>query len=522
MSEKDSPAGAGDYVALVRRRWLLVAVILPLAVFIAMLFAYGLTASYRSTATLILEASSIQEKLIATTVASYADQQIEIVQGRVMDVPTLEQLILKTDLYPSHPEWSKSDKARQILMNTQIERVDPVTLEPLQKSSAFSLHYENPSPELAAKGASELSQLFLTYHQKVRSEAARDTIQVLEQQAATITTDLQKVDQEVSQLKARVGDALPDARERNQSARDRSERDLESIERDARNAQERESQLEIQLSSLSPRMMTRSGDLTDLATVRAQLAEAQQKYTPDHPDVKRLQRAMETLMAQNGKDGVAGVKADNPEYLRVAGQLAAARREVVALRSNAERARAQYYQYSGLISSAPGLERQYADLERRRSALQIQFQDIQARLGEARLGSLVESGQRGERFTMVWPPCVPGSAVSPNRLGIILLGLVLGLALSAVVLAVAESADPSVRGLKDVNLAGNWGVIGTVPEILVAGDLRLRRRKLGTLAVSYALGIALIVGVMMRADRISRELNGAAQKVSSTQVETQR
>ena len=520
MSTAASPSGLGDYVALLRRRWMIVAIILPATMLIALLFAYGLPVLYRSTATLMLEQSSIQENLIAATVSSYADQQIEIVQGRVMDQATLEKLMTETDLYPARTDWTPADKAREILLHTQIERVDPVTLEPLKKSNAFSIFYTNPNPALASKGALALANLFLTYHQKVRLDSAREATVVLTHQAESITQELQAVDQQISALKSRHGGTLPDSSERNEAARDRAERDLDGLDRDLRAAQEKESLLAIQLAGLSPRMMTRSGDLTDLATVRAQLAEAQQKYTPDHPDVKRLQRALEALQTQGAKDTAPGaIKADNPEYLRVAGQLDAAHRDVNGIRASAERVRAQMYNYSGLMRAAPEIEREFGNLERRRAALASQYTDIQSKLGESRLGQLVETEKRGERFAMVWPPLEPSSPSAPNRQGLILLGLVLGLAMAAIALAIAESADPSVRNIRDMGAAADWPVLGSVPPILTKADRYKQVRRVVVLGASYALGIALVAALGIRTAHITAAQAQAKQLPAQAKAE---
>jgi succinoglycan biosynthesis transport protein ExoP len=484
MSTAAPPSGLGDYVALLRRRWMIVATILPATVLIALLFAYGLSVLYRSTATLMLEQSSIQENLIAATVSSYADQQIEIVQGRVMDQATLEKLMTETDLYPARTDWTPADKAREILLHTQIERVDPVTLEPLKKSNAFSIIYTNPNPALASKGALALANLFLTYHQNVRLDSAREATVVLTHQAESITQELQAVDQQISALKSRHGGTLPDSSERNEAARDRAERDLDALDRDLRAAQEKESLLAIQLAGLSPRMMTRSGDLTDLATVRAQLAEAQQKYTPDHPDVKRLQRALEALQTQGARDTAPGaIKADNPEYLRVAGQLDAAHRDVNGIRASAERVRAQMYNYSGLMRAAP------------------------------------ETEKRGERFAMVWPPLEPSSPSAPNRQGLILLGLVLGLAMAAIALAIAESADPSVRNIRDMGAAADWPVLGSVPPILTKADRYKQVRRVVVLGASYALGIALVAALGIRTAHITAAQAQAKQLPAQAKAE---
>ena len=122
----------------------------PGVLLLAVLLAFKLPAVYRASGTIMLEASSVPEELVRSTVVpAYADQQIELLRRRVLTVDRLSELVSETDPYPQLLELSARDKARLIAENTEIERVDPVTLEPLLESTAFSIHYHNPSPEIA-------------------------------------------------------------------------------------------------------------------------------------------------------------------------------------------------------------------------------------------------------------------------------------------------------------------------------------------------------------------------------------
>ena len=149
------------------------------------------------------------------------------------------------------------------------------------------------------------------------------------------------MEQRLEQFKTKYGSALPDAEGRNLVERDRAQRDLESFEGQFRIAQQRESELQLQLTEVSPSLTAAVGDWrTELARLRGELALAEQKYTSEHPDVKRLRRAIADLAAQGAASSTTGAEApDNPEYLRARSQLDSTRRELDALRASASRAR---------------------------------------------------------------------------------------------------------------------------------------------------------------------------------------
>ena len=100
MTTDSVPYTLSDYVGVLRRRWIYLATILPTAVLSAIYLAFALPTLYRSTGTLMLEPSSIPEDMVRTTVTTYADQQIEIVQRRIMTADNLAGLIEQVDPYP--------------------------------------------------------------------------------------------------------------------------------------------------------------------------------------------------------------------------------------------------------------------------------------------------------------------------------------------------------------------------------------------------------------------------------------
>jgi len=451
-----------------------------------------LTPLYQSTATILLEPSSVDPKVVTTTVTSYSNQQIEIVQGRVMTNDTLKALVKEYDPYPGSP-MTLHEKAHEVLEQTSLERVDPVTLKPLQESNAFSLHYRNPDKERAAEVTRRLAALFLDYNQRSREQAAQEAAQFLAKQAEDVSRQMHAIDDEIKAFKNEHGDALPEYIARNEASIDREQHDLENIQQEILRAEEKESLLAVQLSQTSPNMITNSGDLTDLPTVRAKLAEAQQRYTPDHPEVKRLKQAIQQLSSQQGAVGSNGIvaNANNPLYMTNASQLQSARRELAGLRAEAARKSALINQYENLLRKTPGVEREYSDIQRRRTALQGTYQAIQDKLQNAQIAQNFETAQGGERFTLIRAPFPSRMPVYPNRIGLILMGIVLGGLLSGIAVVLAEAGDSSVRGPSDLPLFGDAVVLGSIPVISNRRDRR--RRKLAFLSWAAAYAVALLV-----------------------------
>jgi uncharacterized protein involved in exopolysaccharide biosynthesis len=520
--ETEAANDVGSYAALFRRRSIWIFTIIPAALLIAVYLAFALPAQYRSTATLMLEQGAIPDDFIKSTVRSYAGEQIDTIQGRVLTVDALTDLVREYDPYPDDKNMEASAKALRVIQNTSLEHVDPVTFKPKEEATAVSLYYQNPDPRRASVVATRLADLFLTYHQRVRMEAARAAEKLIEDRAATLSKDLQSVDDEYARLRAANGGSLPDSKFGAEDARYRAERDLDDLEKQLRAGQERESLLSIQLSATSPNLLVTQGlatqglplngvgqpqtGLTDIATVKAELADAELRYTPDHPDVKRLKRALAALEAQKNASSASPATADNPEYRRIAGELAAAKAEVAALQVSTARARAQLARYTANVNPSAALERQVDDLERRRTSLQTEYQGVQEKLKNAQLGQVAEAGKIAEHFTLLQSPYPTSQPYSPNRVGVILLGLVLGCALAAAAVAIAESTDATVRGARDIVSLNGLSVLGSVPEIVLSSDQARRRfiwaSVIGIYVVFGAFDVITISRALLRAQSV--------------------
>ncbi|MCI0366422.1 MAG: hypothetical protein L0219_21375 [Phycisphaerales bacterium] len=503
MAAKNVEYTLGDYAALLRRRWIYLATIIPGAVLLAVYLAYALPPTYRSSATILLEPSSIPPDLIRTTVTSYADQQIELVQRRVMAKDQLIGLIATFDPYPEMQGIGPEEKAREIVLDTVIERVDPVTLEPLRESTAFSLHYHNSDPQRAKVMAELLADLFVAFNRQARTERAEETYEFLLANAKELDESIRDMEQQLAEFKRTHADALPDEMRRNQDAMDQRQRDLYDYSAQIRLIEQKESILALQLRDVSPTMVGAvSNRATELATLRAELADAEQRYTPDHPDVKRLRRAIDALVQAGAASAPVTGTPDNPEYLRIASELDAARRELAAARSSAAQARAEVSQYQQRLSNTPGVERDYLQLVRDYGIAQNQYEDTKNKLREAEFAQTLETQQRGERFTMIRTPNVPSTPFSPNRLGIILLGIVLGCGLAVGLVALRESADPTVRSARDLRELTDLPAIGAVPIMHNRAD---RRRQILVggwgLAVFVLALIFVAITVVEAADR---------------------
>lgn len=495
-----------DYGSLIRRRWKYPVLIVPASILLAVATAYLLPVSYRAVATIMLEPSSIPKDLVSTTVRdmedipAYAQQELELVRRRIMTPELLEPIVKKIDPYPNRKDLDTEGKALLLGADTSVERIDPITGKPLDSSTAFSIYYLNPDREIAKQVEREIVDLYLTYNRRTRVENATATYEFLKNQAAELETQMVTMEQQLAAFKAKFGGSLPEMQAHNLTRIDSLQHDLEGTQRELLVAQQKESDLQLQLNSISPSLTSAVSDWrVQLAKVKADLIDAQQKYTPVHPEVKRLQRAVADLQAQGSASMKVGAAApDNPDYLQVKGQLDSAKREVENLRAVEERARADMAQYEKNLNTAPNVQREYTQLTRDYDNARARYEDLQTKMKNAALAQTMESEAKGEKFILLHEPSVPRIPYFPNRLGIILLGVVLGFAIAFGAAALVEAADPSVRGSNDLSNLVDVDTLGVVPRMMNKSDRRKRKLGWTTAILAYGAAAAFVATIVLR------------------------
>jgi polysaccharide chain length determinant protein (PEP-CTERM system associated) len=489
----DLPNTLSDYFDVIRRRWPYLASVLPAAILISVYLAFTLPPVYRSTATLVLEPSSIPTDWVKSTVTSYANEQLEIVQRRVLTAGNLADVVAEIDPYPDQPDLNEEERARLVILNTETERVDPFTLEPLAESNALSVHFYNSDPQVAVRIARQIANMFLSNAQESRTEVAIENFKFLENQAELARRDIAGFEEQLVKFKEQYGEALPESEARNRQALERMERELDAIRAQLVPANERKMSLEVQLSQLSPSLFDRSAEWrAELALLQQQLAEARQRYTEDHPDMRRLRRAIDELSERVDLDAAAPVAPDNPEYIDVLNRLDSVDQEIAVLEDRASRARRQIETYEQSLSITPEVEREYSEIQREYQFALARLSRIQGDLDDAALGRDIESQARGDRLTMIRTPRQPDSPYSPNRPGIILLGLVLGGALAVGLAALAESVDPTIRSARDLSALTDIKPLAAVPVMRNETEKRLRALKFAAATTMAAGAIAFV------------------------------
>jgi len=119
---------------------------------------------------------------------------------------------------------------------------------------------------------------------------------------------------------------------------------------------------------------------------------------------------------------------------------------------------------------------------------------MKEKLTEAQLAQVMESERKGERFTLVEPPELPEKPLKPNRLAILIVGLVFALAGGVGMALISASVDTAVYGNSALATATGMRPLVAIPFIETVAEINAHtRRKHQVLAGMFAM---LVIGLI--------------------------
>lgn len=554
-----------DYLAVLRRRRQSLLGAMATILLVSVSIAFGLPPVYRSTATILIEQPEIPEELVRSTVTSYADQRIQMLNRRVMITANLLAIIERNNLYPRlrarEPTEVVIEEMRADINQQTISAdvIDPHVGRSAQ-ATAFTLSYENQSPTLAQRVANELVSLYLNENLE-RTRTATQTAAFLQAEAEKLSAKIAELENKIADFKERNAGRLPELTQLNLELMNRTDNEVLETEREIRSLEQSKIYLQAQLAQISPNSASyteagqrilgptdrlkllqteivtliskygpehpdvmrvrreidalkletgsssRRGQIEDqLQRLRSELVSGRQKYSEDHPDIKRLNRAIAGL-GEELKKAPTRVAAratvsdpDNPAYIQLQAQLQAATTDLATQRSKAETLRAKRAAYEEKLTQTPQAEREYLTLTRDYENSRARYQEITAKQVEAQLGQSMETERRSEKFTLIEAPLFPEQPARPNRIAILLLGVVLSFAGGLGTAFVRENIDTTIRGRSGVIALAGAPPLAVIPCIQTEDDVRtkvLRRRLVAGLAIFSVALSGVIVHVLI-------------------------
>jgi len=540
MDSEANPEFTGYLHAIARRKALLFGVAIPIAV-LAILLSVALPDMYTSSALVEIDEPSSPQSLAETSGGeSYADQYVQNLKGIVLTDSNLRKMAKEHNLYPGYDDEAAmlTRLKRDISVNIVTTPIlDPRTGREREVVDAFTLSYDNRSPEKAQKGATWLVDAFLAEHRRQRQGRASNSAEFYAKEAERIRTHVAGLESKLAEFKRANAGQLPELTEVNMSMMDRAEAQLATNEQQASSLRQERvflaaqleqarsagpdagsvRQLEDQYARMrssydeshpdmvalrrqidSLKFGTSAGSGTSLRSQlnskRATLAEARQRYGEEHPDIKRLQRDIATLETRikNGERGDVEMSDGTPVGMQLRTQINAVDSQLASLMAQNAALRAKLSSIERNVTAAPTVEREYSNVTRDLASAREKYQQLLDRQMDAEISEAAIVGGRADEFRLVQAPLMPGGPSKPARLAILLIGLVASVVLGLTITVAAEALDPKVRGARDVRDLLSVSPLVAIPDIRNSRSRRRNAWRLMTASASGVVGVWIV------------------------------
>src|SRR5258706_3235288 len=424
---------------------------------------------YRAQALVLVE-RPVDESFIRQSVSGELESRLHIIKQEILSRDRLMTLITRFKLYPKlRAKGSVEDALNQMRTDVEVNPSGPEQVNGKTKTVSFTLNYTGASAKGVAEVTNAIASFYVQQNDEMRSNEALSTSQFLREQLAQAKRQLDQQEAAVTQYTTRYTGQLPQQVGVNLATLERMNTQLRlNGEQQIRLIEQREKLLDglrdtsviarAENADASPQTIER---LKQLDKLKQDLAQLETKVTSKPPDVLRLNEQIASLEREQAQAEVAEKqKSEAARAAALVGRAAdedakAPRRrtiesldgELAKLKDDETAIRATIASFEQRLEGAPEREQEFALVTRDRQAAKDLYDSLLKRYDEAQLAASIETDRQGQRFPVLEPALPPEGPSAPNRVRLMIMGLLLALAAAAAVVMAAVQFDTSFNGI---------------------------------------------------------------------------
>jgi polysaccharide chain length determinant protein (PEP-CTERM system associated) len=473
-----------DYIAILRRRWVLITILALVGAPLAYGVARMLPARYKSQTLVLVQPPTVSSKIVEPVDTTGVSERLASMKQQILSRTRLEPIIRQYGLYPQDVDRVSMD----ILVGRLQDAVEVTPVQPMAETQAsnlpgFFVNVTLNDPKLAQQVCTAVTSMFIEENLRISQQNSQMTTNFLSQQLDEAKKNLDDQDSKLAAFKSRYLNALPDEEQTNLNLLTGLTSQLDAATQALARAQQdksfAESLLTQQLGAweASQSSTGASPDTLEqqLSLLQTQLTALQARYTDDYPDVIKTKNdiaLVQKKIAQSNADKTA----TDPNKVR-AGQIEPA--QITQLRAQVhsfdqmiaekskeqERIKEEIKVYEDRVQSSPVVEEQYKELTRGYQTALDSYNDLLKKKADAVMAQQLQQEQAGMQFSVLDPANLPTKPSFPNRPLFTFGGLAGGLGLGLGLAFLLEMGDTSLRSERDVEFSLRLPVLAVVPNI---------------------------------------------------------
>ncbi len=366
-----------------------------------------------------------------------------------------------------------------------------------RKKTTFAISYIGKDPRVVASVTAKLASLFIEENLKIREQQSEGTTEFLESELNAKKEKVDKAQEVISNFKRRYINELPENRDANLKVLEQLNLQSQKINETIKGDEDRKLIIQNQLANMPYLGTALSGNGSSreellspatskppmelqLSQLKSQLEDLQAKYTDNYPDIlvtkKKIaeleKKVAESRVSSEGSGASKKAKGGDSvtdQYNYIQGerktQLTVLDKEISRLKKEDERIRVMIAAYQARIENTPIRELALSSMIREFNNLNESYQVLLKKSAEAQQAENLERRQKGEQFRIIDPARVPEKPFKPDRMKVLLIGLVLSLGSGLGTTFIREQMDRSFRDAEDLEATLGLKVLANIPII---------------------------------------------------------
>lgn len=477
------PMGVDEYVAILRRRWVLIAIPGLLGPIIGYGISRFLPERYTSQTLVLVQQQQVPDRFVLSVVNDDFNQRLSTMQEQILSRTRLQPVIEKHSLF----KGNDSPKPMEDLVGLTRRALKIATVRALggpatDQVPGFTIAFTYHEPQTAQLVCQEITSMFIDENLRLRGEKASNTAKFLEGQLQDAKAKLDGEDAKLAAFKARHIGQMPGKEDANLGLLMSSNAQLDATTQlIARTQQDKaylESLLAQQLNALqtlpagtSPQTLQQQ-----LTRLQAELMQLEGRYQPSHPDVARKNNEIAQMKKRiEEQDNVPAKQPEPapeeasapepPQIQQLRNQIRMYEQTIREKTRDQQRLQDLVRTYQARVLMSPAVEQEYKELTRGYNIALGFYNDLLGKKTEAEISVKMETAQQGEQFRVMDAANLPTSPSYPDRLMFAGGGLGGGLALGLGIVLLLEMKDKAMRNELDVEFFLELPALAHVPSV---------------------------------------------------------
>jgi polysaccharide biosynthesis transport protein len=462
---------------ILKKRYLFVSLALIIMAGVAVT-SYILPEKYESKCTVFIEKSVISELVKGIAVTPSFEDKLRVLAYTLKSRTLLLKVFSDLGLNPDKQGKGQEEKmVRDFQSRTDIKLKD--------REGLFVVSFSDSDPLFARDFVNALVRRYVEGNVASKREESYDATRFLGEQITTVKAKLDEIEARVNSYKRDSGSVLAQSES--------------TVLAEMGQAQQRIDEIEIKRRQLeSLQSLSRKNDplKAKLAVLKKKQQELGLVYTDNHPEVIETNNEI-AAVRQQLQPGSARADSENspsPEMEKIS-------MELNSLRDIENNQRRFIASKMSLLRNIPAARTGLDELERERNVQKNLYEQLVAKYGQSEVSTQMEVQDKATTFRIVDPAILPTKPYSPQRIKMILLGIVGGLVTSFCFLVLLDYLDKSVRNVETLKSLGVQ-VLAVVPTIKNPVELQTTSKRdfwfFGIAAACFMLILATIPLELMR------------------------